>query len=99
MDGPGYTDLHARLPALRLLIVISLASVVLFLVNIRQRGWVMPVLAVALWGVVSIVVGEVFPRVVQVWRVRPNEAEREAQSIERNIAATRAAYGLEGSSG
>lgn len=96
VDGLGYTDIHARLPALKLLVVISLASMVLFLVNIRQRGWVMPILAVGLWGVVSVVVGEVYPRVTQWLRVRPDEADREALPIERNIAATRAAFGLDG---
>jgi uncharacterized protein len=39
VEGATYTDVNAQLPAFNLLIVISLLSALLFLVNIRQRGW------------------------------------------------------------
>ena len=51
VDGATYTDVHAQLPALRLLIVISIAAAGLFIVNIWRRGWVFPIIAVGLVGV------------------------------------------------
>ena len=49
-DGAGYTDVNATLPALQLLILVALFAGVLFLVNIRRKGWVLPVIILALWG-------------------------------------------------
>ncbi|MCH7789367.1 MAG: UPF0182 family protein [Acidobacteria bacterium] len=94
VDGAGYTDINARLPALHLLILISLFSAGLLLYNIRRRGWALPAVAVGLWLFVQIVMGAIYPTFVQ-WRtVSPAESERESALIERNIEATRQAYGL-----
>jgi uncharacterized membrane protein (UPF0182 family) len=94
VDGATYTDLHAHLPALRLLMVISVAAAGLFIVNIWRRGWVFPIIAVGLWGFISIVVGTIYPAVIQKFTVQPNELSREQPYIERNIAATRDAFKL-----
>ena len=94
VDGALYTDVNAQLPALNLLILISLFAVVLLVVNLRRRGWVLPVLAVGLWAFVAIVVGSIYPAFVQRFNVEPNETSREAEFTERNIVATRAAYEL-----
>lgn len=94
VDGALYTDVNARLPALRLLLLISLFAVVLLVVNLRRRGWVLPVLAVGLWAFVAVVVGNMYPAFVQRFRVDPNETAREAEYTTDNIAATRAAYSL-----
>ena len=94
VDGATYTDLHARLPALRLLMLISIAGAVLFVVNIWRRGWVFPIIAVGLWGFISIVVGTIYPAVIQRVTVQPNELSRERPYIERNITATRDAFNL-----
>jgi len=94
VDGATYTDLHAHLPALRLLMVISVAAAGLFIVNIWRRGWVFPIIAVGLWGFISIVVGTIYPAVIQKFTVQPNELARETPYIERNIAATRDAFNL-----
>ncbi|MCZ7527418.1 MAG: UPF0182 family protein [Acidimicrobiia bacterium] len=94
VDGAGATDVNAQLPALRLLIFISIAAAVLFLVNIRRRGWVLPVIAVGLWAFVSLVVGTIYPALYQRFRVDPNELESERRFIERNVAATRDAFDL-----
>ena len=42
VDGATYTDVNAQLPATNLLILIALAAAVLFLLNIRRKGWVLP---------------------------------------------------------
>ncbi len=94
VDGAGYTDVNARLPALHLLILISLFAAGLLLYNIWRRGWALPAVAVGLWLFVQIVMGAIYPAFVQ-WRtVSPAESEREAALIERNIESTRQAYGL-----
>lgn len=94
VDGATYTDINAQLPAIYLLLMISLLSAVLFLVNIRRKGWVLPVLAVGLWAFAAIVAGTAYPAFVQRFQVEPAESTKEEPYIERNIEATRAAYGL-----
>lgn len=92
--GATYTDVNAQDPALKLLILISLLSGVLFLYNIWKRGWALPVVAVALWAVVALVAGAAYPWFIQSFQVSRKESAREAPYIARNIAATRAALGL-----
>ncbi|MEW6471899.1 MAG: UPF0182 family protein [Actinomycetota bacterium] len=95
VEGASYTDVRAQLPALNMLIVISIAAAVLFFINRWLKGWVLPVIAVGLWSFVSVVIGSIYPTVVQRVSVEPNEQQKEAKYIERNIAATRKAFGLE----
>ncbi|MFP5322177.1 MAG: UPF0182 family protein [Acidimicrobiia bacterium] len=94
VDGASYTDVNAQLPVLNLLVLISVASFVLFIVNIWRRGWVLPILGVGLWGLVAVVAGGIYPQVIQRFQVEPNESSTEEPFIERNIAATRDALGL-----
>jgi len=61
VQGATYTDVHARLPALTLLFWISLLAAVILLINIRRRGWALPVLGVGLWAFVAIVVAPSIP--------------------------------------
>ena len=95
VDGASYTDVHAQLPALNLLMVISIAAAALFIANIFRKGWVFPIIAVGLWAFISLVVGTIYPAVIQRFVVQPNEFSREEPYIERNIAMTRAAFGLD----
>ena len=86
--GASYTDVNAQLPALRILVVIAIACAILFLVNIRLRGWALPVIAVGLLALVSIIAGAAYPAFVQRFRVTPQEFQREQPFIEDNISAT-----------
>ncbi|HET9075378.1 MAG TPA: UPF0182 family protein [Acidimicrobiales bacterium] len=95
VNGATATSVHADAPAKLLLMVIAVISAALFLANIRQRGWILPTVAVALWGLVSLLVGTAYPALYQALRVNPSELTREAPYIQRNIDATRAAYGLD----
>ena len=94
VDGALYADVKAKLPALNLLLLISLFAAVLLLVNLRRRGWVLPVLAVGLWAFTAVVMGSMYPAFVQRFRVDPNTTAREAPYTIDNISATRAAYSL-----
>jgi uncharacterized membrane protein (UPF0182 family) len=94
VNGATATSVHADAPAKVLLLFIALIAAVLFLANIRQRGWVLPAVGVALWALVSVLVGAAYPALYQALRVKPSELTRETPYITRNIEATRAAYGL-----
>jgi uncharacterized membrane protein (UPF0182 family) len=94
VDGAGYTDVKAQLPAINLLLLISVASFALFIVNIWRRGWALPILGVGLWALIAVVAGAIYPQFVQRITVTPNEPAREAPYIAFNIAATREAMGL-----
>ncbi len=95
VTGASYTDIHAQLPALKLLVFIAIACAVLFLVNIRFRGWALPVIGIGLLGVVSIVVGGLVPAAVQKFSVDPQEFQREKPYIIKNMDATKFAFGLD----
>ncbi|MGI5939219.1 MAG: UPF0182 family protein [Thermoleophilia bacterium] len=92
--GAGYTDVHARLPVLHFLAVVSLVAAVMFMVNIRYRGWRLPALAVLIMVLSWAIGGKAYPAIIQQYRVTPNEISAEAPYISNNIAATRWAYGL-----
>ncbi len=94
VDGAGYTDVHAQLPALNFLIFVSVIAAALFVWNIWRRGWVLPVIAVGLWAFISLVVGTIYPAAIQNFKVTPNEYANEAPYINRNINATRDAFDL-----
>ena len=93
--GASYTDVVAHLPALNLLILISLFGAVLLLVNIKRRGWLLPVTAISLWLAVSIIVGGLVPAAIQRFRVIPDELNKELIYVENHIDYTRLAYGLD----
>jgi hypothetical protein len=95
VEGASYTDVKAQLPALNLLIFISIFAAGLFIWNIQRRGWVLPIIAVGLWGFVSIVIGTIYPALIQQFKVGPNEFQAEAPYIARNIRATRTAFMLD----
>jgi uncharacterized membrane protein (UPF0182 family) len=94
VQGAGYTDVKAQLPALQLLFWISLFACGLFLVNILRRGWILPIISVGLWALVSVVVGAAIPAFIQQFRVQPTESTKERPYIDRNIKATRTAFDL-----
>ena len=95
VEGASATDVKAQLPALNLLIFISIGAAALFLWNIRRRGWVLPIIAVGLWAFVSLVIGTIYPAAYQQFKVGPNEYQAEKKYIDRNIRATRDAFGLD----
>ena len=93
--GASYTDVNAQIPALNLLIFISVAAAIILLVNVWFRGWTLPAIAFGIWLVTSIGVGGIYPAVVQRFSVEPNELTRELPYVQHNLDFTRLAYGLE----
>ena len=93
--GPGFTDLNARLPVLRLLLIIALIAAVLFILNIFRQGWTLAIVSVASWIVVAIAAGAIYPAIIERVQVQPNELERERPFLTDNLEMTRAAYQLD----
>lgn len=93
--GASYTDVNATMPALRILVVISIIAAVLFLVNIYFKDLRLPLIAVGMIGVTWIFAANVYPAFVQSYSVAPNELSREKPYIKNNIAFTRKAYNLD----
>ncbi len=93
--GASYTDVNAQLPALRLLILISIVAAIILLVNLWFRGWTLPLVALGLWLFTSIVVGGLYPAFIQRFRVVPEEVNREVDFVDHNIEFTRYAFGLD----
>ena len=93
--GINYTAEHATLPAKTILAVIAGICALLFLANAVLRRWVVPTIGLILMVLSAIVLGIVYPGAVQYFSVKPNEPVKERPYIERNIAATRAAYGVQ----
>jgi uncharacterized membrane protein (UPF0182 family) len=94
MTGASYADVHARLPALRAQIGIAAVCAVLMLAAARRTGFAMPIAAVLLYAGAQVAT-RAYPDFVHRFSVKPNELEREAPFLAHNIAATRAAFGLE----
>ena len=94
ITGLSYTDVNALLPAKAILAGISIICALLFFANIIRRSWVLPAAGVGLLVVSSVLIAGVYPAAIQQFQVKPSESSKEAPYIQRNIEATRAAYGL-----
>ncbi|EME14630.1 UPF0182 family protein [Rhodococcus triatomae] len=92
--GASYTDINAVLLAKLILMAIAVVCAITFFAAIVLRDLRIPAMATALLLLSSILVGAVYPLVVEQFSVRPNAADKESTYIERNIAATREAYGI-----
>lgn len=92
--GASYTDVHALLPALNLLSLIAIICAILLIVNIWFRGWLLPVVGISVLAAASLIIGTIYPALVQQYRVSPNEIVKETPYINLNIKYTREAYNL-----
>ncbi|GHJ59725.1 UPF0182 protein [Nocardioides sp. OK12] len=95
ITGITYTDDNAVLPAKNILLGISIICAVLFFLNVWRRTWMLPSVGIALLALSAILLGVIWPGIVQQFQVKPSEADRERDYIARNIESTRAAYDLE----
>ncbi len=93
--GAGYTDIHARLPALRVLAVAALAVSVLCLLQMRRPGLKYLLIGLGSLAAVHAIGMYAYPSFLQQFHVVPNELVAETPYIERNIRSTRHAYGLD----
>ncbi|SDD74251.1 hypothetical protein SAMN05444580_106117 [Rhodococcus tukisamuensis] len=92
--GGGYTDINAVLPARMILCAIAVLCAAAFFAAIVVRDLRIPAMTAILLVLSSLLVGVAWPLAVEQFSVRPNAADRESPYIERNIEATRMAYGI-----
>ncbi|MDT8324018.1 MAG: UPF0182 family protein [Bacteroidota bacterium] len=92
--GAGYTDVNAQLPAAWIMTVISLLTGVMIVYTLFQRNFKLLSKFGIGFVVAAIVVGSVFPSLLQKFIVDPNEQSKELPFISNNIEFTRAAYDL-----
>jgi uncharacterized protein len=95
ITGAGYTDLHATLPVLWILLVLTVVVGLALLAGARS-GRFRP----ALYGLGALVAvwvlgAGIYPGIVQRLLVAPNELDRERPYISRAIEFTRKAYALD----
>jgi len=92
--GASYADIHAKLPAQWILLSVVLICIGFLLVFIWRRNFRWPLYSIGGWIVAAIIIGGIFPGLVQRFQVQPNELVREMPYIEYNIESTREAFAL-----
>jgi hypothetical protein len=95
VPGASYADVHVRLPARQVLALGCLAAAALCLFAARRplaRG---PTAAVVVIAGVALAAQNVLPSAIERFFVAPQQLARERPYVERAIAATRAAFGLD----
>ncbi|MFC5677893.1 UPF0182 family protein [Aeromicrobium endophyticum] len=92
VDGAAFTDVNARIPAKNILIWVAIVCAVLFFASVAIRSWALPAIGLGLLAVTSILLGAVWPAIMQGFQVKPSEPDKEGPYIARNIEATRQAY-------
>ena len=95
ITGLTYTDVNAVLPAKAILAAVAVLCALLFFANIVRRSWVLPAAGTALLVISSVLIAGIYPGAIQTFQVKPSESSKEAPFIQRNIDATRTAYGLD----
>ena len=95
-DGIGYTDAHARIPSKNILIAVAIVCALLFFSSVFLKGWMLPGIGLGLLALTSILIGGIWPAVMQSFQVKPSEPDKEAPYIGRNIEATRSAFDVSG---
>ncbi|MFJ2392075.1 MULTISPECIES: UPF0182 family protein [unclassified Streptomyces] len=94
--GLRYVDAHAYLPAKTILFCIAVICALLFFATLWRRTWQLPVIGFGLMVLSAILIGGLYPAIVQKFQVQPNEQAKEAPYVEKNLKATREAYGIDG---
>ncbi len=96
ITGMTYTRDHAVLPSKNILMFIAVICALLFFANIIRRTWLLPGVGLALFAISAVLLGGVWPGLMQRFQVKPDEPDKEASYIAKNIGATRTAFGLDG---
>ncbi|HEX4190995.1 MAG TPA: UPF0182 family protein [Marmoricola sp.] len=94
ITGMTYSRDHAQLPSKNILMAIAVICALLFFANVVRRTWMLPAVGLALFALSAVLLGLIWPTVVQKFEVKPDEPDKESSFIAGNIAATRDAYGI-----
>src|SRR5450755_3635589 len=94
--GASYTDVNAILPAKTVLAVIAVICAALFFAGALRRNTLLPAVGFGLLVLSAIIIGGVYPAIIQQFVVKPNELNKETPYLSREIVNTRSAYGVTG---
>ncbi|WP_404561962.1 UPF0182 family protein [Curtobacterium sp. AB7] len=94
ITGAQYTEVNAVIPGREIMAGIAAIVAILFIVTAVIGRWRISIVGTGLLLVAAIVIGGVYPWIVQRLQVKPSERTYESAYIERNIKATRDAYGV-----
>ncbi|HXQ57200.1 MAG TPA: UPF0182 family protein, partial [Actinomycetes bacterium] len=94
--GASYTDVNAVLPAKTVLAVIAILCAVLFFAGAVRHSAMLPAVGFGLLVLSAILIGGVYPAIIQQFVVKPNELAKESKYISREIKETRGAYNVDG---
>ncbi|MCX7521952.1 UPF0182 family protein [Microbacterium sp. STN6] len=94
INGAAYTDTHATIPGRAILAGIAVVVAVLFIITALVGRWRLPLIGTALLLVSAIIIGSIYPWVVQKFQVDPSEKTIEQTYVKRAIDGTRDAYGV-----
>lgn len=92
ITGAAYTDVNAVIPGRGILAAIAAGVAILFFVTAVIGKWRLPLVGTALLVISSLLIGSLYPWVIQRFQVDPSERALEAPYIQRNIDLTREAY-------
>ncbi|MDO4241681.1 MAG: UPF0182 family protein, partial [Microbacteriaceae bacterium] len=95
ITGASYADVHGFIPGVQILAAIIGLVAVLFIVTAVTGKWRVSIMGTALTVLAALLLGSGYPWALQQFKVRPDEKSIEAEYIAHNIAATRAAYGID----
>jgi uncharacterized membrane protein (UPF0182 family) len=91
--GAAYTDVNARLPLYAFQAGAGIVLAGALIVNAWLRRLWLPLAAAGVW-IAILIIGQIYPSIVQGFFVTPSAQTYELPYIQREIAGTRAAYGL-----
>ena len=91
--GAAYTDINARLPLFTFQAGAGVVLAGALIANIWLRRLWLPVTAAGIW-IALLLIGQLYPSALQYFFVTPSARSYEIPYITREIAGTRAAYGL-----
>ena len=93
--GASYTDVHASIWALRAQMLFMVLTALAVFYNYFRPALRLVLIGGALWLAVTVLLGTVYPGMMQRYAVEPNELERERPYINYNIDFTRRAFALD----
>ena len=95
VTGATNTDVKVQIPAFEVLFWVALICALAFFWGMRTRGIAVPLFSIVLLAAVSVIIGGITPALFQRFRVAPQELQRERTYIQRNLEASRKAFGLD----
>lgn len=96
ITGAAYTDVNAVIPGRGILAAIAAVVAVLFFITAAIGRWRLPLIGTALLIVSSLIIGSLYPWVIQRFQVDPSAKTLEAPYIKDAIKSTREAYNVAG---